>query len=135
MQGTIKNRANCQWAVRILLHPLIGSVHRSEAVSLYPRKKTLPSNIMSNLSRPNKTSHLALHNGLMPINDATVRCGTLCPVKTVGKPGMVMSQTCVDIICHLPGMLIFKGLAMRHLLRTSTPSMIKMEVAPMSAIA
>jgi hypothetical protein len=53
----------------------------------------------------------------------------------VGNPGMVMPQTCVDIICYPPGMLIFNGFDAGHLLTTSTPSMMKMEVAPVSAIA
>ncbi len=59
----------------------------------------------------------------------------MCPVKTVGNPGMVMLQTCVDIICHPLGMLIFKGFAAGILLTTSMPSMMKIEVAPVSAIA
>jgi hypothetical protein len=50
------------------------------------------------------------------------------------NPLMVMSQTCVDIIC-LPCMLIFRGFDVGHLLTTSTPSMMEMDVALMSAIA
>jgi hypothetical protein len=57
------------------------------------------------------------------------------PVKTMGNPEMVMLQTCEDIICHPLGMLIFNDFAAGHLLTTSLPSMMKMEVAPVSAIA
>jgi hypothetical protein len=124
-----RTEANCEKAVRISLHPFIGSVHRSVAASLYPHKITLPLNITSHLLQSNDTV------GLMPINDVTVRRGTMCPVKTVGNLGMAMLQTCVDIICHPLGMLIFNGFSAGHLLKTSTPSMMKMEVAPVSAIA
>jgi hypothetical protein len=48
---------------------------------------------------------------------------------------MLMLQTCVDIICCPSGMLIFKGFDTGSLLITAMPSMMKMEVAPMSAIA
>jgi hypothetical protein len=70
----------------------------------------------------------------MPINDATVRRDTKCPVKTVCNPGMVMLQTCVDIIRHSSGMLIFEGFDARHLLTPSMHSMMKMKVAPVSVI-
>jgi hypothetical protein len=129
-----RKKAYCDRVVRILLHPFIGTVHRSVAASLYLRKVTLPLIITSHLSQLNKTVQPALHNCLIPINDATVRCGTMCQVKTVGNPGMVMSQTCVDIICRPLSMLIFEGFDAGGLSTTSMPSMMKMEVAPVSAI-
>jgi hypothetical protein len=57
------------------------------------------------------------------------------PVKMVGNLGMVMLQTCVDIIYLLLVMLIFKGFNVGCLLTISMPSLIKMEVAHVSAIA
>jgi hypothetical protein len=71
----------------------------------------------------------------MPMSDATVKDGTMCPNKTVGNPGIIMSQTCVDLTFFPSGKLMVSGLVAMHLLTTSTPSMIKMDVAPVSAIA
>ena len=70
-----------------------GSVHKPVVSSLKPRKMTLPSYITSHFSLSNVTVHPASHNGRMPISDAIARCGTMCPVNTFGKPGIVMSQT------------------------------------------
>jgi hypothetical protein len=50
--------------------------------------------------------------------------GTICPVSTVGRPGIQMSHTCVDCT-HLPsGKLIVRGTIAGHLLSTSAPSII-----------
>jgi hypothetical protein len=39
----------------------------------------------------------------MPIKDAINNLGTMCPVKTMGRPGIVMWQRCVDLIWLLSG--------------------------------
>ncbi len=44
----------------------------------------------------NNTVHPILHNILIPISDATVRSGTMCPSNTYGNPGISRSQICVD---------------------------------------
>ncbi len=59
----------------------------------------------------------------------------MCPVKTVGNQGDGDVATCEDITYHPSGMLIFNRFAAGRLLTTSMPSMMKMEVAPMSTIA
>ena len=59
----------------------------------------------------------------------------MCPVNTWGKPGIVMSQTCEDLTFLPSGKLIVSGLVARLLFTTSTPSIIKIDVAPVSAIA
>jgi len=46
-----------------------------------------------------------------------------------------MSQTCVDLTFFPSGKLMMSGLVAMRLLTTSTPSIIKMDVAPVSAIA
>ncbi len=46
-----------------------------------------------------------------------------------------MSHTCVDQTCEPSGKLMMSGVAVTRLLATSVPSMIKMEVAPVSAMA
>ncbi len=61
--------------------------------------------------------------------------GTICPVNTVGRPGIWMSHICVDWICFPPGKLIVRGFTTRHLLLISAPAMMKMEVAPVLVIA
>jgi hypothetical protein len=59
----------------------------------------------------------------------------MCPINMVGDPGIVISQMCIDCICLPLGLLISKGFLARHLFTTSMPSMKKIDVAPMSAIA
>jgi hypothetical protein len=65
----------------------------------------------SHLSQSNVTVHPALHNGLMPIRDATVRWGTICSVKMYGNPEMVMPHICGDFIFLPSGMFNAQGLA------------------------
>ena len=61
--------------------------------------------------------------------------GTMCPVNVVGSPGISMSHMCVDLICLPSGRLIVSGFIAGRLFFTSAPSMIKIDVAPVSAIA
>ena len=42
------------------------------------------------------TLHPALHRGQIPMRDATVNEGTLCPMSTVGKPGILMCSKPFD---------------------------------------
>ncbi len=58
----------------------------------------------------------------------------MCPVNTCGKPGIVMSHTCEDLTFLPSGKLIVSGLVAGLLFTTSTPSIIKIDVAPVSAI-
>ena len=83
----------------------------------------------------NVTVHPALHKGRIPINDAMARCGTMCPVSIVGRPGIAISHLCVDWTTVPSGRFIFSGVFDNRLLSTSTPSMMKMDVAPVSAMA
>ena len=96
---------NCAWVFMWFAHfflaihhhcVLIGSVHKSVAGSLNPRKITCLLYITSHFDLVNTTEHPALHSTQMPINDAIVNLGTMCPVKIVGRPGIVMSHMCVD---------------------------------------
>ena len=63
------------------------------------------------------------------------KLGTMCPVNVVGSPGILMSHMCVDLICLPSGRLIVSGFIAGRLFFTSAPSMIKIDVAPVSAIA
>ncbi len=69
------------------------------------------------------------------MRDATVSEGTMCPINVLGRPRMCMSHTCVDFIRVPSGKLIVRGFTAVRLLATSAPSIMKMEVAPVSAIA
>ncbi len=60
---------------------------------------------------------------------------TMCPVSTVGRPGMLMSQICVNKIFFPSGKWIVRGFTATCLFATLTPSMIKIDVAPVSVIA
>jgi hypothetical protein len=81
------------------------------------------------------TLHPALHNTLIPKSEEMAKCGTICPVNVVGSPGMSVSHMCVDLICLPSGRLIVIGFLAVHLFFTAAPSMTKIEVAPVSAIA
>ena len=61
--------------------------------------------------------------------------GTMCPVNVVGSPGISMSHMCVDLICRPSGRLIVSCFNAGRLFFTSAPSMTKIDVAPVSAIA
>jgi len=124
------------WGPGVVHTPFgMGKVHKSVEGSLNPRKITCPLYRTSHFMSSKTTLHPALHRGRIPMRDATVNDGTMCPVRTVGRPGIAMSQICEDWTCLPSGKLICSGLVATRLLTTSTPSMMKMDVAPVSAIA
>lgn len=114
---------------------LIGNVHRSVLGFLYPLAITIPLYITSQCDLLNVTVHPALHNTLIPINEATVRLGTMWPVSTVGRPGIVMSHSCVDFTFVPSGRLMVSGCCATLLLSTGALSMTNIAVAPVSNIA
>jgi hypothetical protein len=59
----------------------------------------------------------------------------MCPVNVVGSPGISTSHMCVDLICRPSGRLIVRGFVAGCLFFTSAPSIMKFDVAPVSAIA
>jgi hypothetical protein len=71
----------------------------------------------------------------MPMRDAIVNDGTMCPVYIDGRLGILISHTCVDLIFLPSSKLIVRGDTTIRLLSMVAPSMMKMEVAPVSAIA
>jgi hypothetical protein len=114
---------------------LMGSVHKSVDGSLLPRKIIFSLYITSHFALVNTTVHPASHSTRMPINDAIVNLGTMCLVKVTGRPSIVMSHMCVDFTLLPSGKLIVSGCDKGCKLLTGVPSMIKMDVAPVSAIA
>ena len=113
----------------------MSSVHKSVDGSLFPVKITFPFYQTSHFVLVNNTLHPALHRTLMPINNAIDNFGTMCPTNTFGSPGIVMSHVCVDFTFVPSGRLMVSGcLAGRRFLH-GVPSMMNIEVAPVSAIA
>ena len=112
-----------------------GSVHKLVAGSLHPLKITLPLNITLHFWLSKMTVHPALQSGQIPMRDATLSEGTMCPVKMVDSPGIIMSHVCVDMICLPFGKFIVRGFLATSLLTMSRPSMMNMDVAPVLLIA
>jgi hypothetical protein len=71
----------------------------------------------------------------MPIRDAIVIPGTICPINIVGKPGMVMSQMWVKTTLLLLGKVIVIGWSARQKFLTGVPFIMKIEVTPVSTMA
>jgi hypothetical protein len=69
------------------------------------------------------------------MRDATAKWGMTCPINMVGSPGIILLHTCIDYTFLPSGMLMVIGLVAMHLLLTSTPSIIKIDVVPVSAMA
>ena len=113
----------------------IGSVHKSLLGSLKTLRITFLLYITSQCSLQKCTVHPASHSTLTPISEAMVRLGTICPVRTVGNPGIFMSQQCVDFTLVPSGRFMVRGCEAIRLLSTGVPSMMKIAVAPVSTIA
>ncbi len=62
------------------------------------------------LSSSNVTVQPALHKTRIPKSNAVVMPGIMWPVRTVGKPGMVMLQMCVDTILRPSSNVAVTGL-------------------------
>jgi hypothetical protein len=113
----------------------IGSVHRSVDGSFFPLSIIFPLYHTSQFVFVKTTSHPASHSTRMPINDAIDNFGTTCPTNTFGSPGIVMSHVCVDFTFDPSGRLIVSGRIAGCRLSHGVPSMMKIDVAPVSAIA
>ncbi len=103
----------------------IGRVHKLVLGSLNPRKITTLSNTTLHFLLSKITLHPALHSGLIPMREAMHSEGTICPVSTVGRPGIRMSHTCVDCTRLASGNSIVRGTVAGRLLSTSAPSIYK----------
>ena len=71
----------------------------------------------------------------MPINNAIDNFGTTCPTSTFGRPGIVMLHVCVDFTFVTSSRLMVSGRVAGRRFLHSVPSMVKIEVAPVYAIA
>ena len=83
----------------------------------------------------NRFLHPVLRSTLIPINDAVNSCRTMCPVNTIGRPEIVMSHICVDLTLLPSGRLMVSRVVAGHKFSTGVPSLMNMDVPPVSAIA
>ena len=94
---------------------------------------------MSHFLSVKTTLHPCLHRIQIlirdAIRDATVKCGTMCPVRTVGSPWMKMSHSCVEEIFFPSGKFMTIGFVVIRLFWTLAVSIANMDDAPASAIA
>jgi hypothetical protein len=70
----------------------------------------------------------------IPESDDVVMSGMMCPVSTLGSPGITMSQMCVDLILRPSGSLTVMGFVALRLFWHGAPFVKKKEVAPVSAM-
>jgi hypothetical protein len=94
--GLIVTSAGVVFAI---LSRVSGWVHKSVVGFLFPREIMVFLYMTSHFSLSKVTLHPALHKILMPVRDAIVIPGTICPINIVGRPGMVMSQMWLRQLC------------------------------------
>jgi hypothetical protein len=111
--------------------PLVGIRSVNVVGSLKPIKIVFLLNFTSHFSLSKVTVHPVLQRGQMPMRDTMVNNGTMCPVKTVGRPGMFILHTCVEYIFLPSGKLIVRGVRVTRLLSTGAPSMMNIDIAPL----
>ena len=61
--------------------------------------------------------------------------GTTCPTSTCGRPGIFISHVCVDFTFVPSGRLMVSGCMAGRRFLNGVPSMMNIEVAPVSAMA
>jgi hypothetical protein len=79
--------------------------------------------------------HPILHNIQIPISNATVRSGTMCPSNTYGNPGISRSHTCVDFTIVPSGKLILRGFVAGCTFFIGVSFMTIIDIAPVSGTA
>ena len=71
----------------------------------------------------------------MPTSEAIDKPGTICPVRIIRRPGMLMSLMCVECTISPLGRLMVRGSSAGRVLDMGVPAITKMDVAPMLAMA
>ncbi len=121
-----------QW-VDVLGVP-IGRVYKSVVLSLSPSNIILLLYQMVHLNLLKQTLHPASVKTWIPNKEVIESSGIMCPVRIVGKPTMLTSHLCVDNTLRPSARATFRGKCVILLLITGVPSMMKIWVAPESAI-
>ena len=83
----------------------------------------------------NVTVHPTSVRTRIPKSEAMESSGMMWPVNVTGRPGMSTSHMCVDITFRPSARATLSGCLVGRLLVTGVPSMMKIYVAPESAIA
>ena len=117
------------------VEPTIGRVHRSVVGSFMPVNIILPLYLTTHYSMSNLTVHPASVSTRIPKREAIDNSGTMCPTSVVRRPGIIISHLCVHITVPPSANVTLSGHVVFCLLWTGVPSMIKIWVAPKSAIA
>ena len=71
----------------------------------------------------------------MPISEAIDKLETICPVRIIGRPGMLMLHMCMECTLLPLGRLMVRGSSAGRMLDMGVPTITKMDVAPMLAMA
>ncbi len=79
--------------------------------------------------------HPTSHRTQLPIKDAIDNLGKMRPVKTIGRPWIVMLHRCVNFTWLPPNKFIVSCLVAGRVFLTGVPSIINIDVALVSAIA
>ena len=103
--------------------------------SLIPFKITLLLNLTSHFVSVKITLHPALHRIRIPISEAIDNPGTICPVRIIGRPGMLMSHMCVEWTMSPFGRFMVSGSVAGRMFFMGVPAITKIDVAPVSAMA
>ncbi len=90
---------------------------------------------MIHLSLLNTTVHPISVKTRIPNSKAMDKSGLMCPVSVMGRPGMLTSHMCVDMMCLPSANMTFNGHVVPCLLCMGVPSIMKICVAPESAMA
>ncbi len=83
----------------------------------------------------NFTSQPALAKMRVLKSKALFRSGMMWPVRVTGRPSMMISHSCVDVTACPSTRDTCNGFVVGRLLRTGMPSITKICVAPVSAMA
>ena len=69
----------------------------------------------------------------MPIREATLRAGTMCPSSTCGRPGILTSHMCVEQTIFPLGIFLFRGSGAICTFYMGVLAITNTDVAPVSA--
>ena len=114
---------------------LVGNLYKSVDGSFVPREISLFLYMTSQCFFVKNTLHPALHRTRMPINNGIDKLGKMWPVNTMRRLGIFMLHRCADLTWLPSGKLIVSCLVAGRRLLTGVPSIMKMEVALVSATA
>ncbi len=126
--------SSLRWVV-LPAGPTIGRVQRSVVGSLIPTKIVLPLYLTTHFLLSNFTVHPTSVSTRIPKREGMDNSGMMCPTRVVGRPGITVSHICMDSTRWPSANATFRGHVVFCLLRTGMPSIMKIWVAPESAIA